>query len=813
VSTTGSLLLLSVLLGPALSSGPQDTDAASPDPFSLELIPPLRLSTTRTVAAAASLLDDADRQPDAVDRAINLLWKAAREDPWQVGVWVNLSAAYIRRCRPDRAIFAAMVARSMAPDLPAAATNLGIARRLDCPEPPSPSGVEQAEWGAIDAGGSASGWREAASARRDRGDRSIAALYEQLAVTAGASRGEVAASLASDLESAGMWREAASALAQSTLGSAVARRAELLARLRELEPRARALAHEVVARLGLDEGPEAEGAVTVCEALLARGMDPESALETIVGWFGDSTAERVFAGTWGVVRAPEAWTSVSSGAGGWPPLVLRRFPGDTQLSFHPCTAGSDSDVEGTCESLVARMGGVLSRPWVECEGAPSSRCLSSVMEIDLGVEGRGRMEAWLVDAREEGGTTILVLALVGDAGCGNECERSAREAAGEVVYSWTPPGQRPAESFDPPLLPIPRAWQGSRLHRESEWPWRAFPVGSDARVDLPPGVVVASVGGESETAGAAPGNELWFRGRFEDREGKLVVVGDSETAGTVELHSAGPDAEGQFTLPPELWTPRSDPDAEFVAFADLGPALRRAGTGSTGGVARFQGRTFEGTWLVMRSMLAGSGDLVELEVPVVKGVDSLSLLWIPLTARKETTAAPPPIVDLAARFEIRFRPISAPESRVDPREGVLDAAEVRLAVPRDFRVSLNAGSRDGFPVTLRGGSGGRGTLDRWQPGEATDVDARRRQAESREGGAPPTGWRIEEAGRGGSVHYAEWPASDGTPGAYVALLLPDADAGMRAAFRVRLERTAEVDESTWEVWKQIVRQSLEYRKR
>ncbi len=779
----------------------------------LDVPHPGRAVALRLTERAAGLLSGDDVDENGAREALALLWAGLENDPLLAAAWINLSAAYIHACEPRRAIFSATTARLLDPSITAAVGNLRMARRLDCPDPAgSVDEIELAEHAALDDQASPEGWRELARAHRGTGRPLLAALFELFALERGGTRDAVVAA-AVDLETAGLWRAAASMLAAADSSAAAESRDRIEKRLAALRPAAESIGRDVAHRFGLQDEAQRSFVVAVTEVMLARGMTTRQAVEEFETWYGVK-ARQVARGPFGELTMGRLWHPLQErDEPGWPLLTIRRFPGDTQLALFgwPSNAPKKERPEPLVVRLLRALGATRLSDWALCEAAEGLSCEHAPFEVDLGIEGRHPVDVFVVgsgDGRPRG----VAVGLIGDAGCGPDCAREARADVAGLVATWQPPPRSEAKkSPDRWLIPTPRAWQSPNEHDESERPWRSFRLADDARIDLPPGLIVAEVQGMFASSDATPHTRLWLRGQFRDGSGTLVEIGDPFLGGTVDLFAADEEIEAD----PRRWTPPADPEAGFVASTALGETFLRIGTFRSGRVARFEGRRFQGTWLVSQTVLAGSGRVVRIRIPVAQGRRSPSLLWIPFSARDAESQGPPPLVELMDTYDVRFQPMRDDErSQVDPRGGWLLADRLRVAVPKESRVSLNSDSVDGFPVTIRGRDGTTGRVDRWPPSPSADAESRLGQAQAYEGEPPTDGWSAGKRARGGRVYAARFAGSrkGEEHDRCVAVLVPES-AGEAAAYRVRLTRGDGVSEDWWDVMCELVESSLEYRKR
>ena len=199
---------------------------------------------------------------------------------------------------------------------------------------------------------------------------------------------------------------------------------------------------------------------------------------------------------------------------------------------------------------------------------------------------------------------------------------------------------------------------------------------------LPPGLHARRTG---------RGGVLWMRGRFTDREGTEVVVGDAVRAGYV-AHVAKP-ARGWAAAPtPPVGLPKGTRAAvePFALAADRSRAL-------TATAARWTEPGFAGAWLVFR--LQGNEAGVEIGLPVLRGRTSPALFWIPATYRPPGMPAAPPPVDPSERLGMRFEPPLPSEARRDPLlEGRVSGPGFKAEVPKGWWPRANLRAEDGFPI-------------------------------------------------------------------------------------------------------------------
>ncbi len=783
--TAGTLLLLTCLMGTRAQSSPPSAPKsrcsalAAPHPAKAKA---RHLVQRGTKAFHASAFEDAAR----------LLEEAVREDPTLVAAWANLSAVRIRRCEASGARFAALVARSLDAELLAAAKNLTMASKLRCPETTPSSHRRRQDQILKDPSQSAS-WVALADQLQGEGEHLLAAFFLEQALARNHETSTLQR-LLGQLEAAGLVRSALECAALQGLDDQRTKRWR--AQLEALAPDARRIADQIAPQLGALSDTEHKGLERMAEILLLQLSDRETAqtsLEKLIG-FGEL---RTIAGVWGHVQAHHEWALVEPPHEPTAPLaILRRFPGDLQLALFSWYGPPAGPAAGRLieQMLVERLPEQRSA-WLPCpKQAEGLHCQEARFGIDAGGQGRTSVVISLLSPQENPGGVLAVVSLIGDGGCGPTCHARAETARAKLLATLAP-----AKQLSPMpekwTLPIPVAWQNESYQSENRNPWRRFTLDGGLVVELPPGLCATKGRTREMFATAAPQARLWMRGRFEDREKRRVVVGDSSRAGWIEQRSETGLTTDLFDDPEHQLRPPGDPKADFVATADLSVALRKAGGNGYGLVARFHGKTFAGEWLVLRRLLAGQ--VVDVYLPIAEGSASLSLLWIAITIREEIAEATPPLVDLSTQYEISFRRLHTHGVHAEPREGVLFAADAELPVPRGFQVSISANSRSGFPVKMRAKEGGaRITLFRWPASEGGTHTRRQAQADREMGAKKTSAWQRKRRSRGGTTFYTliSPTAGDASSAICAVLLLPD-DAASRDAYFLRLDPGTEVSAS------------------
>lgn len=735
-----------------------------------------------------------------------LLLEAIAADPQLAGAWVNLAAGYIDACLADDARAAAMVARHLAPGDEDGARNLRLALEISCQEPRvAVPRLLEAERRAIVAQTDAAAFVEAASARRAQGQRLLAAFWDERALALGAARASTIARIAEDYESLALLDAAAMTFEAVGDEPSRERARHVRARSSTLWPEARRLGARIAREAGWSDANETLLASALAHVLLARGSDAEAAL-TRLRQDLELDRPRVHRGAFGSVEVGLEWAAldVPAAEGRAPDLVLRRFPGDTQLALYVWPALDDQAADATLVRLLAPLGATSSASWSPCDGAPATlRCRALALEIDAGAEGRAPLSASLLGPAG-GAETVLALALPGSSGCGDPCRLRAADALARAI-ALIEPAPEPSRAKAPSALalPLPGAWRAARTYDESRDAWRTHSLGDTLRVDAPPGIVAARVEPGFAPEGARPEMRLWMRGGFIDQDGITVRIGDERVFGTIDVHEGEGEAALRLAGTP-YGAPHGDAQATFRAKADLGDTLGRAATGDAGVVARWNGAAFPGDWFVYH--LRVGADLVVITLPVSQGAKSLSLHWIALTVRRESQAPVPPPVDLSSQHRIVFRRIETPTA-ADPREGILDAGDLRLASPRGYRVSMSSYSNDGFPVSLRSTTGGVIVIERLTPGEGATLPARSRQIEALTGtGAGP--WERARKSRDAAIVTRALAPDDGRD-RRAWLVVPERHADL-PAYRIIATRGESQERALFEDVIAIVEASLRY---
>jgi hypothetical protein len=395
------------------------------------------------------------------------------------------------------------------------------------------------------------------------------------------------------------------------------------------------------------------------------------------------------------VLTDRRWFEAASTEGaGAPILEIRRWPGDTVLAFYEMPAAGEIGT-GLPEGLQlgAKRGDVLA--W-------------SCRDAELAA-ARGDYEAVWCESRVGETRRLGALGVPGDAGLGAGAVADMKEAIFGVLRGTKAEATAPA-AIAAPL--VPELGEPPRAADERKQGWGSF-QGYDFTLGLPPGVRAARLDAGVPAPRPMPYAVAWLRGRFDDRNGIAVAIGDAQRAGYVAVLDP-PDEAWRAGVAPPLGAR----GAERADEAKLDDTVLEWTGASRAVVSHWKQEGFAGDWLVFRLLVAGRG--VEIGLPVVTGWRSLALFWIPVTYRGAGRAPAPPPIDPAASLGIRFDKLRASEAkRLALLEGYLTVADLRMDVPRGFWPIANLGSRDGLPVTFVDLSGNvLGLLERRSAGSA-----------------------------------------------------------------------------------------------
>jgi len=376
------------------------------------------------------------------------------------------------------------------------------------------------------------------------------------------------------------------------------------------------------------------------------------------------------------VYTDRRWFDASSVEGAGAPVIeLRRWPGDTVVAFYELDPAGEN---GTGLPAGAKAGArrAAAGPW---------GCFDARVEIP-----RGDFDAVWCELKAGGRRRLGALGVPGDAGLGEGATADLRDAILAVL--------RRAEVGAEGALPVvpgklPELPEPPRSADEKRNAWGTF-AGIDYTLGLPPGLRAIRLDAGVPPPRPMPDAVAWIRGRFTDREGKPVAVGDGDRAGYVAI----------LGEPPEAWLagvapPLGAPSAERADEAPLDDQVREWTGASRAVVSHWKEERYEGDWLVFRLFVKGRG--IEIGLPVATGWRSPALFWIPVTYRGHGKPPAPPPIDPAESLGVRFSRQSAAEQKTNGLvEGYLVVADLKVDVPRGWWPIANLTSRDGLPVTF-----------------------------------------------------------------------------------------------------------------
>lgn len=447
---------------------------------------------------------------------------------------------------------------------------------------------------------------------------------------------------------------------------------------------------------------------------VAEGAPEASTPEFLSKVLEAGGARRIDTGAVWVDADPRWYAAVPGSESGSPLLDLRRWPGDTAVVVYLLTASLPVAPPAWEGASWASDG---ERRW---RGSPS-------------IDGTPRQAAW-IDRPVAGSTRRLgILVLTGDAGLGEEARGSIRAEAAFVAGRLVARPE-PLDRLDPATAPLPPslAWRAGEGD-ESTDAWRSY-AGPGFTLALPPGI-----GARRLDLGPAPpdggeGRSLWFRGRFRDRAGKEIAVGDGRRAGHVAIR------------PPGDGPPLGLEGGKRVDAVSLDPYLLDDVAAREGSVEHWEEPGFPGAWIVFR--LAYEERRVELALPVVGDWRSLALFQIVATYRPSPLPPAPLPIDPSGRLGMAFDLFRGGERKRQPLlEGIFSAPGLRIAVPRGL-VPYTRLDGDGFPVTIARSDGTPvATLRRVVAADLAD--------EIEKGG-----WTQDPRGAGGPVRAAFRRADD-----------------------------------------------------
>ena len=406
--------------------------------------------------------------------------------------------------------------------------------------------------------------------------------------------------------------------------------------------------------------------------------DPHAILQTILA---SAPPRRERGGPLTVTVDPRWYRDASPGPAA-PLLLLRRWPGDTVLALWAVRPSAPVPVQGS---------------WHGVDATPSSnRRFEGQIDTEMG----SRAAVWAERTVEGAALALGGLLVAGDAGLGTD-GKTVLAFEAEALWSrveidpaaWARlPMTLAVSEVEPPDLGGPT---GGADERTDPWQTLLLPGLS---IGFPPGLDVARLDTGVPAPRPVANGLVWFRGRFTDRDGTEVVVGDGVRAGYV----AG------IRDPSAAWRAGTEkpgvPGAVFIAGESYESVPARTGA-NFGRVERWSEPGYAGEWLVFRLGYGSAG--VEIGIPALAGRRSPALYWIPLTVRAAGQPPAPPPLEPSDRFGIRFETPSSMEAKRTPfLEGTLYTPGLRVDLPKGVRPRATVRSKKGFPVTLVQSSGG-----------------------------------------------------------------------------------------------------------
>jgi len=409
----------------------------------------------------------------------------------------------------------------------------------------------------------------------------------------------------------------------------------------------------------------------------APAADAASVLSAVLG---AEKGYRFAAGPF-VVTTDRRWFSTLPGGGpGAPSLEVRRWPGDTVLALYALSGEALSD------STKLLLPGAALEPRAGGEG---ERRFEGTIPTTAGA----RRALWIERTVARPGVRVGALLVPGDAGLGDGAVASLEDEMLFVLSRMEVDPARwiPGMEQDQVALPDLSGPPGARDERSD--PWQVAEA-AGFTLGLPPGLRARRLDLGVAAAREVPGASLWLRGRFIDRDGNAVAVGDGSRAGYVAEIASPREGFASGALPPA-----GAPSAQRVDGDVLDDAIHEWTGARVARVDHFREPGFAGDWLVFRLAFPGRG--VEIGLPVVQGWRSLALFWIPFTWRPAGKAPAPPPVDPAERFGIRFQQLSRVEQKQSPMvQCYLTAPGLRAELPSGWWPIASLKTADGFPILI-----------------------------------------------------------------------------------------------------------------
>ncbi len=446
---------------------------------------------------------------------------------------------------------------------------------------------------------------------------------------------------------------------------------------------------------------------------ISEGTSEDIIREEFQKAFDRSLSEIIFDNGLMKLSFPANWYGVAEETrSGSPIAVFRRWPGDTQLAFYSVKG------EGSLDSAIEKLKSLIGKPEDKIQmrdwpTKPEFLGVDAVASLDLDYDfeeiGSQTLRWWLFYF-EECKSFCAAAALIGNAGLGEEEIIRISSELDSLLSSiqlrrevW-----KLEEGIRAPIriyFPLPPEYAGVPPFSEKDMPWKII-QGPGFTLLTPPGVIGKRMDATFPGSGRTT-NVLWLKGEFIDNKGSPVKIGDQEFFGYVDLFELESEKQSvRYVLGhPQPNPPLSDPKSKFLTGEDYTSIAKEAAACDYSWVGKFQGNRFQGVWLIFR--MSYGKMVVEFGFPIITGVDSFSIFWIPTTFRVEGMPPAFPPVDAAEKFHISFKYASLSERR-DPlgREGELFTPEFSLEIPSGWRPSINYRSIDGYPITLKEATGG-----------------------------------------------------------------------------------------------------------
>lgn len=614
------------------------------------------------------------------EQAAEWLQRAVDEDPLLVPAWSALAAAQLGRCRLLEARFAAQQAALLNPEESIPRGQLRAIREATCAAVP-PDSALPAEIALLTQSQQPDLWWRSALERAARQEWWPALYRAARAESEGYAGAAIRPQVAQWLIRAGQFdaarrlsREHAEQTLEAEIEAARSAIASVVADLRQ----------ELVPLLATRPEINSDRLVALLESLVAStpSLEREARIEIVCEALDllRPGRQRFEAGEFDL---PAGWSRTAPVHSGGALLHLVLWPGDTWLRWFAAPHYEQIEAaQAWLHSKLPSEATLATSPWLDCASTRQpGRCFDFEIELSSGRRLQARWFA--LDLLRD----VVRVRSIGTGGCGAACAEQFAQAADRIEseLNWSHgKAWRDHQLQSPWDLDVATTTPSAAISEETHEPWRTFPLGNAWQVDLPPGVVAIDHDPFTPSNSTLAG--IWWRGRFRDREGLLVQVGDAERLARIVISDSA--------LPNQL-----DPIGEVISRASLDSVLQQVGSRFRGTVVRSRDAQAALEWLTFA--LSSAAGQVRMQIPVRDGARSLSLLWIALTLRAAGESGPPPIVELGSRGAVRLLKPAKTASAADPREGVLTSDSFEVAIPKGFQIALNPNSEDGFPVLAR----------------------------------------------------------------------------------------------------------------